>query len=134
MGDLTKNLSRYEFESESGEQIAVDFELANILQDSCHAFSRMLKRRVFISVTSGYRTPEENEKTAGASKNSYHIKGMAADYHLWYRNQAGEKVRIKARHLYNYLDRKYPSKFGLILYSNRVHFDVRPTKWRDAKV
>lgn len=134
MGDLTKNLSRYEFESESGEQIAVDFELVNILQESCDAFSRMLGRPVRIAITSGYRTPEENEKTPGASKNSYHLKGMAADYHLFYYNDAGEKVRVKARHLYNYLDRKYPSKFGLILYSNRVHFDVRPTKWRDAKV
>lgn len=134
MGDLTKNLSRWEFKASNGEEIAVDFELVNAVQDSCDAFSRMMGKRVYIGITSGYRPPVVNDATPGASRNSYHTKGMAADYHLYYFNGAGEKVRIKAKHLYTYLDRKYPVKFGLSLYVNRVHLDSRPTKWRDAKV
>jgi len=133
MGDLTKNLSRDEFDCSDGQAIAVDYDLVLALQDCCDAFSRILKRRVYISITSAYRSPEVNAKTPKASKKSMHLKGMAADFHLYFIAR-GKKVRVKSRDVYEYLDRKHPNRFGLSLYSNRVHFDVRSKKWRSPEV
>lgn len=33
-----------------------------------------------LRITSGYRSPEKNAATPGAAKNSWHMKGRAADY------------------------------------------------------
>lgn len=131
MGDLTKNLSRHEFKGEDGQQIAVDFELVVALQDVTDAFSRITGRSVGIQITSGYRSPEENADTPGASKKSYHLKGMAADFRLYFKDN---KKRIKPELIYNYMDEKNPGRCGISLYVNRVHFDVRANIWRSPQV
>lgn len=131
MGDLTKNLSRNEFKSSDDQEIAVDFELVIALQDVTDAFARMTKRRIGIGITSGYRSPAVNAKTPNASSKSYHLKGMAADFHLYFKDT---RKRIKSSLIYTYLDKKYPDKFGVSLYYNRVHFDVRRNKWRSPEV
>ncbi|MDC3312688.1 D-Ala-D-Ala carboxypeptidase family metallohydrolase [Flavobacteriaceae bacterium] len=131
MGDLTKNLSRHEFNSSDGRCIAVDFELVNALQDVTDAFARMSGRRVGIRITSPYRSPEVNARTPNASNKSYHLKGMAADFHLYFKDNGR---RINPRLVYDYLDKRYAGKFGVSLYINRVHFDVRKQPWRSPEV
>ena len=131
MGDLTKNLSRKEFVSSDGIWIGVDFELVNALQDVTDAFARMSGRRVGIRITSAYRSPEVNARTQNASKSSFHLKGMAADFHLYFKDNGR---RINPRLVYNYLDKRYLGKFGISLYINRVHFDVRKKPWRSPEV
>lgn len=131
MGDLTKNLSRREFRSSDGEEIAVDYMLVIVLQAVCDAFARITGRRVGIRITSAYRSPFVNAKTPNASKKSFHLKGMAADFHLYFKDNGR---RVDPRLVYQYIDRKYAGLFGLSLYINRVHFDVRPTHWRSPEV
>jgi len=131
MGDLSKNLSRHEFNSSDGKAIAVDFELVKALQDVTDAFARMSGRHVGIRITSAYRSPEVNAKTKNASKRSFHLKGMAADFHLYFKDN---KRRINPKIVYDYLDNKYTGRFGVSLYINRVHFDVRTKPWRSPEV
>lgn len=73
-----------------------------------------------VIITSGYRTPTQNEKTGGA-KYSYHMRGMAADI----------KVNgITPRQLALKLNTIVPDECGIIVYKSWVHFDVRKTKYR----
>lgn len=131
MGDLTENLSRSEFKSSDGKEIAVDFELVNAIQDCCDFLERITSRPVGVQITSPYRSPEVNAKTPNASETSYHLFGRAAD-HRYYFKDTGK--RIKPIIYYTYLDKKYPDKFGVSLYYNRVHLDTRRNKWRDPQV
>nr|DAG31397.1 MAG TPA: peptidase [Microviridae sp.] len=73
-----------------------------------------------VIVNSGYRTPEWNAKVDGA-KDSYHMKGMAAD------------IRIKGvstNRIAKYADEIMENYGGVIRYSNFVHIDVRDEKYR----
>ena len=94
----------------------VDYMLAIVLDDLRANFG------VPITITSGCRCKKHN-KNEGGSKNSQHISGKASDL----------KVKgVKPRKVFDYLDKKYPNKFGLGLYNNRIHIDVRNKKarWR----
>ncbi len=71
------------------------------------------------TINSGYRTPEWNEK-AGGAKNSYHMKGMAADIVV-----KGHNPKEVAKYANSILD-----KGGIIRYTNFVHIDVRESKYR----
>ena len=71
-----------------------------------------------IIITSGYRTPEWNEKCGGA-KYSYHMRGMAADIRV---------DGMSAKQLANELNAIIPEECGIIVYKNWVHFDVRTGK------
>ena len=80
MGDLTKNLSRYEFDSSDGQRIATDYEIVLAVQDSCDFFENITGRTVKVKITSPYRSPQVNARTKNTSRNSYHLKNMAVDY------------------------------------------------------
>lgn len=71
-----------------------------------------------IIITSGYRTPEWNEKCGGA-KYSYHMRGMAADIRV---------NGMSAKELANKLNEIVPDGCGIITYKSWVHFDVRTGK------
>ena len=71
-----------------------------------------------VLITSGYRSPEHN-KAVGGAKNSYHVKGMAADI------QVGHTPPSK---VYNYLNTFH--KGGLGRYTKFTHVDVRDGKAR----
>lgn len=72
-----------------------------------------------VIINSGYRTPEWNTKVGGA-KNSYHVKGMAAD--IVVKGVSPKQVA------------KYASVImqngGVIRYTNFTHIDVRSQKYR----
>ena len=74
---------------------------------------------VFNIFHSGYRTPEWNKKVNGA-KNSYHCKGMAADFHV-----KGHTTKEVAEYLNSIM-----KTGGIIRYTNFVHVDVREYKYR----
>ena len=63
MGDLTKNLSRKEFECECGCGFdTVDFELASIIQEAVDYFTWAYSEDVYVIITGGNRCVEHNEK------------------------------------------------------------------------
>ena len=77
-----------------------------------------------VSITSGYRCPSENTKIGG-DRNSYHMKGMAAD--IFVENAYLEELLGLA---------KFVGFTGIGVYSkkNFLHLDVRPGKlkiWKD---
>lgn len=116
MGDLTKNFSRVEFTCECGCGFdTVDFSLIMVLQDVADYFETS------VIISGGNRCFEKNCVTPGAAKDSLHMDGKAADI----------KIKgVSPSESYNYLNEKYHSKFGIGLYYNRVHIDVRATRAR----
>lgn len=116
MEKLTNNFSRSEFACECGCGFdTVDFMLVTVLQDIRDHFNAPIK------ISSGNRCKEENKNTKGAAKNSEHMKGKAADI---------KAIGVSPSAIYSYLNEKYPSKFGIGLYYNRVHIDVRKERAR----
>ena len=73
-----------------------------------------------VIINSGYRTPTWNTK-ANSAKNSYHMKGMAAD--IVVKNHNSKEVAEYASKVLGELG-------GVIRYSNFVHIDVRESKYR----
>jgi len=71
-----------------------------------------------ITINSGYRSPKHNEAIGGA-KNSYHVKGMAADIVV---------KGVPASRVYNYLNVFHAG--GLGRYKGFTHVDVRNVKAR----
>lgn len=119
MGDLTKNFSRFEFQCPCGNCgfQAADFELVKVLQN---ALNTLKAKHGYI--TSGIRCEVHNASVGGAP-DSYHLKGTAADFYFDTKDveEVGE-----------FLDRKYPDKYGLGIYRSWLHLDMRPVKarWR----
>ena len=72
-----------------------------------------------VIINSGYRTPEWNTKIGGA-KNSYHMKGMAAD--IVVKGVSSKQVAEYASVIMQ--------NGGVIRYTNFTHIDVRSQKYR----
>ena len=70
-----------------------------------------------ITVTSGYRTPRHNKKVGGA-KNSYHLRGMAADIVVAGFTPREVQVILK----------DWPGGMGLA--ETFTHLDIRPYRAR----
>ena len=124
MGDLTTNFSRHEFACQCGCGFdTVDIELIQVLEDiRAHFFAKSL------IITSGYRCHANNAKAGGSAK-SQHLIGKAADFKV--KDDCGY---VNPGLVYDYLDRKFPARLGLGLYSNRVHVDVRSHAARWSKI
>jgi uncharacterized protein YcbK (DUF882 family) len=69
---LSENFMTWEFRCQCCREVLVDETLINVLEELRELAGGPLH------VTSGYRCPAHN-KDVGGSKNSYHMKGMAAD-------------------------------------------------------
>ncbi len=128
MGDLTKNLSRHEFACKCGCGFdTVDTMLSRILQFTADQFliTKLSTKIVgiFITIKSGCRCREHNE-SVGGSKNSRHMKGNAADFKIKYIMDDGTKVQIAPNKIAAYLDKKYPTEYGIGWYNGRTHFDT----------
>lgn len=92
----------------------VDYELAEVLDDLREHFGKPA------IINSGCRCVKHNESVGGA-KSSKHLFGIAVDVRI--RDVAEEDV-------YEYLNVKYNTKYGLGLYNGRVHIDVRKNRAR----
>ncbi len=123
MGDLTKNLSRHEFECKCGcGYNTVDFDLVNAIQDACRHFEEVYQEPVRVIITSGNRCAEHNASIDGAADNSQHIYARATDHRFELRS-SGEAIPPLI--VYNYYDSEHAGEWGLGIYSNRVHLDTR---------
>lgn len=123
MGDLSKNISRYEVACKCGicTKETIDFETLNIIQDACDHFGKELgMKRVVLTINSAHRCKNHNTYVGGAP-NSKHLDGSAADIRIRY---------VEPKQLFDYLDSKYPDHLGLGLYKNFVHVDSRREKAR----
>lgn len=114
MGDISENFSRKEFACKCGYD-TVDVELIALLEDMRSHF----KER--ITINSGARCPTHNKKEGGGVA-SQHLFGKAGDVVV-------EGVHADA--VANYLEAKYPNKYGIGRYIGRTHIDVRqtPARW-----
>lgn len=110
---LTRYFKVREFACRNGSQVV-------FIDDYLYSVLDILRRKLGkpVIITSGYRTPEWNEKCNGA-KYSYHMRGMAADIRV---------DGISPKELANKLDEIVPDECGIIVYKNWVHFDVRTGK------
>ena len=76
-----------------------------------------------VTITGPNRCPKKNSETSGAAPNSMHLYGRACDFMV---------EGVRPAEIYAYLVMKYPNKFGIGLYHNRVHLDTRkePARWQ----
>lgn len=112
---LTRHFKVKEFACKDGTSIVfIDDRLYSILDNLRHKVKKP------IIINSGYRTPTHNAKVGGA-KYSYHMRGMAADIRV---NGMSPKELAKE------LNEMIPDDYGIIVYENWVHFDVRDGKYR----
>ena len=108
---LTNNFNLSEFECTHPEHrhVQVDTELVDKLQK--------LRKRLGIPmvINSGYRCPERNfDPEVDGAKNSYHMKGMAADVLLYNQKLDIETISDMARKL---------GFRGIGLYDTFIHLD-----------
>lgn len=114
-GKLSEHFKISEFRCKDGtEEFLYAPELFYILEKIREHFNEP------VIINSGYRTPTWNTKVGGA-KNSYHMKGMAAD--IVVKNHNSKEVAEYASKVLGELG-------GVIRYSNFVHIDVRESKYR----
>jgi uncharacterized protein YcbK (DUF882 family) len=110
MGDLSKNFSRREFECKCGCGFnTVDAELVKVLQVVRDYFKES------ITITSACRCEKHNNRVGGG-KNSQHKLGRAADIVV---------SNVSPAEVQEYLDSRYPIKYGLGSYSDFTHIDTR---------
>lgn len=115
--NVAPNFKVKEFRCHDGsDPVFIGEELLDVLQDVRDHY----KAGVNIEKHSSYRTPTHNKKEGG-SANSRHMYGVAADFHV---------VGVAHKEVYNYLNKKYPNKYGIGLYSWGVHIDTRTAKSR----
>ncbi len=114
IGDRPTNFRPYEFACKNGaDTIKVDGRLIKALQKIRDYF------KAPVSITSAYRTEAYNQKVGGA-KNSYHVRGMAADITV-----TGVPNRKVAQYASTFM-----SGVGLYDYTGGfVHVDVRGNKY-----
>ncbi len=111
-----KYFKRSEFKCKCGncKFDTVDYELVKVLDELREHFNAPT------TITSGCRCTSHNASIGGA-KSSYHLYGKAADIKV-----SGSTPPM----VYEYLDNKYPDKYGIGKYAGWVHIDVRTDKAR----
>ena len=120
---ITDNFNISEFMSKDGAKMP-DNVLVNIKE---LAKNLQVIRNIVcapISINSAYRSILHN-KAVGGAKNSYHVKGMAADITI-------EGLTPKEVHslLLDLIKEGKISEGGLGLYNSFTHYDIRKTKAR----
>lgn len=124
MGDLTLNISRHEISCKCGcGQDTIDYLTVKVLQDTCNFYTSLVKNKVYIRISSGCRCLGYN-RGIGSKDTSQHVLGRAIDFSLYFKDK-GKIVEIPCESVYEYLDRKHPSEFGIGLYNTFVHLDTK---------
>ena len=115
---LSANFSRHEFKCKGVSCCctcdSVDAELLTVLQDLRDHFNSP------VIINSAHRCFTHN-KNEGGSPNSYHLSGRAADINV----KGIEPLMVQ-----NYLERKYPDRYGIGHYKGFTHIDTRTGKGR----
>jgi len=119
MGDLTRNISRFEMECHCHCGFdTMDWQTINFVQTACDEFANRLNvAKVICYITSGCRCLKHN-KTVGGSENSQHPKARAIDFLI---------KGVGVKELYNFLDETFGNSISLGLYESQgfVHADSR---------
>lgn len=118
--DLSRNFNRSEFACRCGCGFdTVDFMLVMVLEDLRNHF------RMPVIVTGKNRCKKRNSETPGASPTSTHMSGKAADVRV---------VDVPEEDVADYLEMKYPGRFGIGRYIGRTHIDVRSVmkRWNNT--
>lgn len=120
MGDLSPHFNQSEFACKCG--CGFD-DISPVLIVELEELRAHFGQPVIINC--GCRCPEHNSAVGGAPK-SQHLKGYAADIRV--KNKTPAVVA-------DYLEHKYPDKYGVGRYNSFTHFDVRQDKarWDDRK-
>jgi uncharacterized protein YcbK (DUF882 family) len=133
MGDLSDNFKRSEFACRCGCGLSVvDAELIRVLEDARAHFTT-LYGAIYCTITSGNRCKAHNKKEGGAPT-SQHRFCKAADHRFVI---VSDGNIISPEETYNYYHSKYTDKYGVGLYSNRVHIDVRSSgkaRWKQKRI
>jgi uncharacterized protein YcbK (DUF882 family) len=119
---LTKNFNLSEF-TRNGNDLPIEF-LGNMREvaQNLQVLRDVLEKP--ISINSGYRRPEYNAKIGGA-KNSFHMRGMAADIRV-----PGMTPKELHTVIEILIENGKMKQGGLGLYSSFVHYDIQGTKRR----
>jgi uncharacterized protein YcbK (DUF882 family) len=119
---LSAHFNEDEFKCHCGkcEMVEIDPELIDVLEDLITSFTTDAGRPT-VTIVSGYRCPDHNISVGGA-KNSQHCQGIAADIKMKRHN----KELIPANTVYEFLNMKYRTKYGVGKYKTWTHIDVRP--------
>ena len=125
MGDLSKNLSRYEMACECGcGLICADFELVTVIQDVCDHFGCR------VDISGPNRCVSHNEAVQKKANPDY-VPFSSHSTHAYGHIAADCKFTgIAPGDVADYLEAKYPNKYGIGRYNNRTHIDVRVAKSR----
>jgi uncharacterized protein YcbK (DUF882 family) len=117
MGDLSKNISRYEVACKCGcGYDTVDAETAWAVQAVCDGFAQLRGAdRVVLNISSGARCPLYNRKV-GSNDRSQHAKGRAIDFTI---------SGVKPADVYAALVAAFPDRYGIGGYKDFTHFDTR---------
>lgn len=120
---LTKNFNSFEFDCKDGTKVPIEL-IDNVRSVATNL--QVLRNGIneSIHINSGYRTVSHN-KTVKGKKNSYHLKGLAAD--ITAKNYSSIELKKIIEVLINL---GYMKQGGLFLYSGFVHYDIRGTKAR----
>lgn len=134
---LSQHFKRHEFACKCGCGFdTADVLLIRALEVLALDIKAEYKGKVTVHINSGSRCIEYNEviqKKADKdyvpySSNSQHLYGRAADFYV-----KVDGRRLKAKELYDRLNRLFPDRYGIGLYSNRVHLDTKtgkPRRWK----
>ncbi|MTB46033.1 D-Ala-D-Ala carboxypeptidase family metallohydrolase [Providencia sp. wls1950] len=115
MTKLSEHFNSTEFACKCGCGASdVDAELVGVLEDMRANFNKS------VYVVSGRRCAKHN-KAVGGAEHSQHLLGTAGDIKV-------KDVTPKA--VADYLESKYPSKYGVGRYKTFTHIDVRKNKAR----
>ena len=130
MGSLSTNLSRHEMACRCGCGFnTVDVLLVEMIQRIVDAFKTRYGW-VSLEVTGPNRCAKHNHRIGGAP-NSLHKEAKAMDFRLWMKyDHGGDRYQIEPQEVYDFIDTSWPDTFGVGIYDDRVHFDVRPRKAR----
>ena len=138
MGDISKRLSRWEFECKCKQCgfAAVDIHLVSLLEEIADYFDRLTNAsRIYIVINSACRCREHNEEAQKKADKNYkpytsrsrHMFGMAVDFWLLMERYRTRK-KIDPSLVADYIENKYSNKFGLGRYTTFTHLDVGPRR------
>ena len=120
---LSKNFEWSEFESKDGATMP-DFVKENIKKLVQNLEVIRAAGGGAMRINSGYRSPGHNTSIGGA-KNSFHMKGMAADFTI-----KGKTIPETIALIENLINQGKISQGGLGTYKTFVHYDIQGKKRR----
>lgn len=138
MGNLSKNLSRYEIACRCGCGFdTFDTKTTSLVQEYADYLEEKYNAKVIVDVRGGNRCKEHNEFVQKKynpnyipySSDSRHMYADAVDVKFFVVID-GNKTQIDPNEVNEYFDKKYPNSLGLGIYHNRNHIDRRDKKAR----